>query len=95
MMPCTPFQLWAQLDSNQRLPDYESNFFPFRCFPVLVNLCHVADYQISEFSTILGYLLITSIVVYPIVYPPKINIAKIKTLPYAVHTIGKSKNIYQ
>jgi len=77
--------LWAQLGSNQRPPDYESYFFPFRCFPILGSLFQVIDSQHFQLSPVCGSFPLSAEVVYSNVYPAKIFLANLKTRPLLLH----------
>ena len=89
------FSLWAQLGSNHRPPDYESNIFTFHSFPLFAIIFQVADFQPPMFSVTFRFLPVFAIVVYSNVYPLKINMAEIETIGFLDYTIGKSKIIYR
>jgi len=84
---------WAQLGSNQRPPDYESYFFPFRFFPFFTTFFHVIDSQHFYFSPLCCCFLISTIVVYSIVYPAKIFLDEIKTGTPELHNTKNQKLI--
>ena len=71
------YQLWAQLGSNQRPPDYESDFFAFRCLSSIADILQVVEYLALMFSSVFHCSPLIAIVVYSILHPIKIILLKI------------------